>query len=89
MRPSSGEDTPTRLRIGVTSFGEFVGASSRGRFDCVQRQVEMRRHPFVPGGDFYQAFNRALVAGRRSGADERGDAAMHRRATVRGPQAAL
>lgn len=67
---NSGEDTRTRLRVGVNNFAEFVSASSSGRFACVQRQVETRQQPFVPGGDFYQAFSRALIAGRRSGADE-------------------
>ncbi len=70
MSTSSGEDTPTRLRVSVTSFGEFVGASSSGCFECVQRQVETRQQPFVPGGDFYQAFSWGLVAGRTAGADE-------------------
>lgn len=64
----AGTNTPHH-RVSLNGFARFVSAKSSGRLDCVREQISLYGNSYR-ASSFYGDFVGALVAGRRSGADE-------------------
>lgn len=68
--PVLGSPPSARPKIGLGTFVDYLSSSPSQRLSCVQRHRETYAKPYVPGGDFYGEFVRAVQRGRKLGNDE-------------------
>jgi hypothetical protein len=60
---------PSKPRVGMSGFAEYLTAGTSRRIDCVRQQIETYAESYRPGAAFYKEFIDAVVAGRRNGTD--------------------
>jgi len=63
-------NTPQVPKVGLTTFANYLTATSSERIDCVRQQIRIYGQTYVPGPAFYKDFVEAVRRGRVESADE-------------------
>lgn len=66
---AASTSTPRVPKVTLTTFTEYLTATSSAQIDCVFQQIRTYEQNYQPGPAFYKDFVEAVVKGRATGAD--------------------